>query len=248
MGRPIKQGVDWFRHDTDMRNDPKVKALRRKFGLPGYAVYVMTIETMADSDGFITVENPLNLELTAGDIDIPSETLREILDYCVQVGLFTREPCPSGNDTILSSRRLKLDMQMVIDARNSDREYLRRIKGVENSPKRELSGVIGSYRTKSRVENSKLEEVEPPPLKGAAPTSLQSEPQEKENAVHKSRQPPSLPELEKSALLRQARESKAAGLSLMGIELRALQEVGEAPPESSDKADDFPDDFPEAAG
>jgi hypothetical protein len=63
------------------------------------------------------------------------------------------------------------------------------------------------------------------------------------DTVDKSRQSPPLSEIEKAALIRQARESKKAGLELMGIEKRALQEIGEEPP---DPPDTFDDNFPEA--
>jgi hypothetical protein len=33
MARPLKNNADYFPHDNDMRNDEKILALRRKFGL-----------------------------------------------------------------------------------------------------------------------------------------------------------------------------------------------------------------------
>ena len=154
MARPIKQGADWFKHDKDMRNDPKVKALRRKFGLPGYAVYCMTIEIMIDSEGFTTVENPLQVELSAGDMGVEPGELTTILDYCVEIGLFQRDKNTSGDSTVLSSRRLKLDMQVVIDGRNSENESYRRRK----------------YTEQSRVEKSREEQLAArAPTRGATP-------------------------------------------------------------------------------
>lgn len=47
MARPIKNNADYFSHDIGMRNDMKIKALRRKYGLVGYASYVMLIEIIA---------------------------------------------------------------------------------------------------------------------------------------------------------------------------------------------------------
>jgi len=157
MARPLKQDADWFKHDKDMRDDPKVKALRRKFGLEGYAVYVMMIEMMVDSNGFFTVDNPENMELSAGDIGIEPSRLCEILDYCVQIGLFYREALYENNTPVLSSRRLKLDMQAVLDSRNLDRESFRRRK----------------YTEESRVEESRKEGEK------TAPSSAPPTPQEK---------------------------------------------------------------------
>jgi uncharacterized phage protein (TIGR02220 family) len=133
-----------------MRNDPKVKAIRRKFGLPGYAVYCMTIEIMIDSEGFTTVENPLQVELSAGDMGVEPGELTAILGYCVEIGLFQRDKNTSGDGTVLSSRRLKQDMQAVIDGRNSENESYRRRK----------------YTEESRVEESRVEEREENAMSG----------------------------------------------------------------------------------
>ena len=46
MARPKKNNADYFPHDADMRNDPKIRALRRKFGLKGYAIWNMFLESL----------------------------------------------------------------------------------------------------------------------------------------------------------------------------------------------------------
>lgn len=38
MARPKKNNAEYYTHDADMRNDMKIKALRRKFSHTGYAV------------------------------------------------------------------------------------------------------------------------------------------------------------------------------------------------------------------
>ncbi len=137
MGRPKRDTAPWFKHDNGMRNDPKVKALRRKFGLEGYAVYCMMIEKMTGTDGFFDVENPEFIELSAGDIEIDPALLQSIIDYCVVVKLLIREPRDDGQGNNLYSRRLKDDMQIVIDARNSDLKYIRRRKLTEENRREE---------------------------------------------------------------------------------------------------------------
>jgi len=88
MGRKIKSTADWFKHDKDMRHDPRVKAVRRKYGNDGYGVYNMLLETLTDSNGFIIEYTPLNIELMAGDFDLESELFDKIVKYMVLVGLF----------------------------------------------------------------------------------------------------------------------------------------------------------------
>lgn len=82
MARPKKDNADYFSHDSDMRNDPKIKALRRKFGFTGYAIYNFMLEILTDSDFFVHEWNDLSIELLAGDFDIMPEELKEIIKYC----------------------------------------------------------------------------------------------------------------------------------------------------------------------
>ena len=67
MARPKKNNADYFPHDADMRNDPKIRALRRKFGLKGYAIWNMFLESLTNSEYFESEWNEMNIELLAGD-------------------------------------------------------------------------------------------------------------------------------------------------------------------------------------
>lgn len=87
MTRPIKQNVEYFLHGANMRNDVKVKALRRKFGHTGYTVWCYLLETLTDANGFELNFNDVSIELWAADYDVTPELLREIIDYCCLIGL-----------------------------------------------------------------------------------------------------------------------------------------------------------------
>lgn len=89
MARPEKKNADYHTHDKDMRHDPKVLAVRRKFKHEGYAVYNMMLETLDDSDHFQYEWNQLSIELLSADFD--SENFETIIAYCVKLGLFTVE-------------------------------------------------------------------------------------------------------------------------------------------------------------
>jgi hypothetical protein len=125
MARPIKLDADWFHHDKGMRNDARIKAVRRRFGLDGYAIYNMVIETMTDTDGFCIVETPDMLEITAGDFDLEPDKLHEIIEYCVSIGLLLRT---TKTPSHLYSARLKRDMTALMDKRNSHRVPKGRVK------------------------------------------------------------------------------------------------------------------------
>ena len=91
MARKNKNDAEYFPHDADMRNDIKVKALRRKFSHTGYAVWCFMLEALTDSEDFELEYTEVTQELLAADFDVPVEELREIIDYSVKIGLLQQE-------------------------------------------------------------------------------------------------------------------------------------------------------------
>lgn len=87
MARPKKDNADYFSHDADMRNDVKVKALRRRFSHKGYAVWCFILETLTNEDFFEVDYTPLNRELLAADFDVTVDELQQIVDYCCTLNL-----------------------------------------------------------------------------------------------------------------------------------------------------------------
>ena len=51
MARPIKNNADYFPHETGMRNDRRIKSLRKRHGAEGYGIYCMLLEVLTDSQG-----------------------------------------------------------------------------------------------------------------------------------------------------------------------------------------------------
>ena len=137
MARPIKHNADYFPHDADMRNDPRIKALRRKFGIEGYGVYSMLLEFLADSDYFEFKNDSLSLELVAGDFDIETDKLVTILQYCFQLDLFQLD----AKTNIISCKSLDKRLEPLLSKRKRDR-----------------SRVFDSDNTQSKVKESKVKE------------------------------------------------------------------------------------------
>lgn len=87
MARPIKNNAEYFSHDADMRNDIKVKALRRRFGHKGYAVWCFLLESLTDAENFVLNRDAVSVELLAADYDVSVEELTGIIEYCVKIEL-----------------------------------------------------------------------------------------------------------------------------------------------------------------
>lgn len=91
MARPKKDNADYFPHVVHMRNDDKIKALRRKFKLPGYAIWNMLIEYLASKEHFKFEHNEFTLELIAGDFDADVKDIQDVISYCLTLKLLQQD-------------------------------------------------------------------------------------------------------------------------------------------------------------
>lgn len=138
MPRPIKKNADYFPHDKDMRDDPKMKAVRGRFGLEGYAVYNMLLEILTDAEDFKIFWSDLDVEIIAGDVGISSERLIEIVDFQVKLNLFQKKIIDVDNVILLSYR------------------HRERFSGLLSKRKRQRDRDIDSENTQSKVKKSKV--------------------------------------------------------------------------------------------
>lgn len=111
MARPIKLSAEYFYHDANMRNDIKIKALRRKFGAEGYAVWNFILETLTANEDFKMPFSPMEQELLAADFDINPERLAEIVDYCCRLELLQH----SEDEATIFSLAHRKRLQSVLD-------------------------------------------------------------------------------------------------------------------------------------
>lgn len=101
MARPRKNNADWFSHDTGLRDNLKVKAVRAKYGLEWYAIFVMILEVLADAENFVLEDNEFQTEMLAGDFRIDSDKLKDILDYFKKIWLIQFEDWKIFNEHLI---------------------------------------------------------------------------------------------------------------------------------------------------
>lgn len=145
MARPKKNNADYFSHDSDMRNDPKIKAIRRTFGFKGYAIWCYFLETLTDADFFEIEWNDLSIELLSGDFDCTPEELKELVDYLLKLGLLN-----IVNDYLFSPK-LKERFEGLLSKRSRDIKHL-------SVAKTQNKGVIDAENPQSKVKESKVKE------------------------------------------------------------------------------------------
>lgn len=168
MARPTKNNAEYFSHDADMRNDVKVKALRRNFSHKGYAVWCFILETLTDTDFFELDFDEVNKELLAADFDITVDELDEIVNYCLKINLLQMT-----DENRLFSAAHQRRFSGLITKRERDRERLSRLMAKKNGSEKDVitaeNGKSGGYRcdnTDSKVKESKIEESKEKESKG----------------------------------------------------------------------------------
>ena len=162
MARPRKNDADYFPHDNDMRNNLKVRAVRQRHGLEGYAVWCMLIETLTGRDNFTLEVDELTVEMLAGDYGVPAESLQSMLESFRRLKLINPEP------EIIFAPGLLERMEPLMADRQRKREWAERNswkKPVENpdtgsnrqqkQPENEFST---SKTPQSKVKESKVKE------------------------------------------------------------------------------------------
>lgn len=87
MARPAKNYCDYFPHDRDMRNHRKIKAIRTKLGITGYAIWGMLLEYLTGIDGNEFEQSESEMELIAGDFGVSVTEISDLLDYCIKLEL-----------------------------------------------------------------------------------------------------------------------------------------------------------------
>jgi hypothetical protein len=116
MARPKKNNADYFSHDAGMRDHRKVKAIREKFGISGYAIWVMTLEYLTACEGNKFDDSEDELELLSGDFRVPATEIRDVLSFCVKLKLLFLE------DGVYYSKSLNERLAAVYEKRAKAKE------------------------------------------------------------------------------------------------------------------------------
>jgi hypothetical protein len=104
MAAPIKQFADYFPHGANERGEKRALALRRTYGLEGFAVHCMMQETLTGEPGYKWHwENDLALEILAGDLQIDPKRLEEILRYMAKIKLYSYENNYYWSDDLIAN-------------------------------------------------------------------------------------------------------------------------------------------------
>lgn len=150
MARPIKNYCDYFPHDRDMRNHRKVKAIRTKFGIEGYAIWSMILEYLTGIDGNVFEYSDVEFELMGGDFGVSVETIRDVVDYCIKLELLFLK------DGFINSDSLDENLKPVYEKRGKSKDKSKkqlRINGKFAANNTVSIGVSVTEMPQSKVDN-----------------------------------------------------------------------------------------------
>lgn len=125
MPRPRKNNADYFTHDNNMRNDPKIRAIRKSHGMTGYAVWCMLLEVLTGENEFEYKVDEVSMEIMAGDFDIEIDDLNAVIESFSRLKLIQYE------DGVIRCHNLTERMQPLIDKRARKREWAEQNKPSE---------------------------------------------------------------------------------------------------------------------
>lgn len=84
---PKIKNSNYFPHDCSARDDQKLLKVRGRFGLEGYAIFWMCLESMSTNGGYIEIDSVSGLAVTFGTSEAQ---LMAQLEYLCEVGLFLK--------------------------------------------------------------------------------------------------------------------------------------------------------------
>jgi hypothetical protein len=90
MARPLKEGLDYFPLDVDIDQDDKVAMIEAQFGHEGFSVVIRLLMRIY-KEGYYYSWSKREQVLFSKRVNVNINTLTEIVNECVNEGLFNRE-------------------------------------------------------------------------------------------------------------------------------------------------------------
>lgn len=149
MARPLKQGLDYFPHDTDAINDKKIQRLIDEYGLAGYGFYFALL-----ADIYSGLPEPYkwgeNVKIFAHRCRLSVAKAQRMLSFCVEICLFDADNF--NNNSTLISQSIFERAESILKVRDAKRKQ-RLSSGLS-------SGLSAISQTQSKLNQSKTKDKE----------------------------------------------------------------------------------------
>jgi hypothetical protein len=129
MGRPIKQGLDYFPHDTDASSDEKLESLRALYRNDGYAFYFIVLERIYRTNtGELYAGSDEEKKILAKKIGITLKKYETILKSCFKIKLLDEKKFRENG--LLTSEGINKRFLQIQAERQRKRQWYDKSKGV----------------------------------------------------------------------------------------------------------------------
>ena len=99
----------YFQHDSNARNDPKIKAMINKYGIEGYGRYWVIIEMLRETSNYKLNDKPYIWYALAEHMQCDVDAVKQFVEDCVADFELLTKDCSFFYSEALLSRMNKLD-------------------------------------------------------------------------------------------------------------------------------------------
>ena len=83
MARPLKEGLQYFPFDVDFFSDPKIRALKGRFGNDGIMLYIYLLTQIYGSHGYYMVWDEDVIDCVIADLNLSENFILQVIEYLV---------------------------------------------------------------------------------------------------------------------------------------------------------------------
>ncbi len=122
MARPLKEGLEYFYHDTDAVTDEKIEAMRTLYRNDAYAFYFILLERIYRSNNTeLDLSDKETCKILAKKIMVSVSKFNNMVSSAIKWGLFDKEAFSAR--TVLTSSGIQKRAKMVLNKRTEARDY-----------------------------------------------------------------------------------------------------------------------------
>lgn len=143
--------VYYFSHDANARRDPKMQALRSKYGSNGYGIYFMLIEILSEQHGYKIEKFPMLYDGLAKDMWETSEALKDVISYMINDCHLLRE-----NETHIWSESL-IRRKAIQEQKRQIKVEAGRVGGIKSGETRKTKHFVNENEAETKQNEALLE-------------------------------------------------------------------------------------------
>lgn len=114
MARPQKQGLDYFPLDVDIFQDKKIRILKAKYGVDGFAIYVYLLCEIYKNGYYIKADDDF-ICIMSDELRMSINKVKQVLNFLLERSLFENKLFQS--DKVLTSESIQRRFQLAVKER-----------------------------------------------------------------------------------------------------------------------------------